>query len=200
MTKEARSRIGRPTTPGAEGEKSTLSVRASADLKDRLVRASGESGRSLSAEAEFRLEQSFRDERRPLFAAMDLAFGRELAGILIVAGQAMARTRDFDPFPDLKRGDAWVYDQMVKAAAIVLDAFRPAGAIEPPETPSVAAGEDARRLFAISEETARNRLFQLTLDSPGWSDPARELMGEDLVNRARAVLDRQGLGWEVLEE
>lgn len=55
--------MGRPTTPGRDGEKATLGIHASASLKMRLIDASKVSGRSLSAEAEFRLEQSFRDDR-----------------------------------------------------------------------------------------------------------------------------------------
>ena len=52
-------RAGRPTTAPREGEKATLGIRASASLKDRLLAAAEVSARSLSAEAEFRLEQSF---------------------------------------------------------------------------------------------------------------------------------------------
>lgn len=56
---KAKRRVGRPTTAAKEGEKAALGIRATAALKRRLQEASVISGRSLSAEAEFRLERSF---------------------------------------------------------------------------------------------------------------------------------------------
>ncbi len=53
---------GRPTTVAREGEKATLGIRAAPSLKMKLLAAAKVSARSLSAEAEFRLEQSFRDD------------------------------------------------------------------------------------------------------------------------------------------
>jgi hypothetical protein len=52
-------RIGRPTVPAKAGEKATLTLRVTADIKTRLETAAVQSGRSLSAEAEQRLERSF---------------------------------------------------------------------------------------------------------------------------------------------
>jgi hypothetical protein len=52
-------RIGRPTVPAKSGEKATLTLRVTADIKTRLETAAVQSGRSLSAEAEQRLERSF---------------------------------------------------------------------------------------------------------------------------------------------
>jgi hypothetical protein len=60
---ERSKRIGRPTKAGKEGEKSALGVRASAELKQRLIHAAERNGRSLSQEAEMRLERSFSEER-----------------------------------------------------------------------------------------------------------------------------------------
>lgn len=61
---ERRPRLhGRPTTEPRHGEKTTLSVRASPQLKARLLDAMKASGRSLSEEAEMRLEMSFKDDR-----------------------------------------------------------------------------------------------------------------------------------------
>lgn len=56
---EKRRRTGRPTTAPVEGQKSTLSIRASANLKRNLQSAAEANARSLSQEAELRLEQSF---------------------------------------------------------------------------------------------------------------------------------------------
>jgi len=44
-------------------KRKTLSTRITSGLRDRLDKSADESGRSLSQEIEFRLEQSFRDEK-----------------------------------------------------------------------------------------------------------------------------------------
>lgn len=59
---QERKRVGRPTTPGKAGEKASLGVRVSPALKARLIWAAEENGRSLSQEAELRLERSFETE------------------------------------------------------------------------------------------------------------------------------------------
>ena len=52
-------RRGRPTKPPVEGTRVMLGLRVTANIKRKLEAAAIESGRSLSQEAEFRLEQSF---------------------------------------------------------------------------------------------------------------------------------------------
>jgi hypothetical protein len=54
-----KKRIGRPTRPPKPGERVTLGLRVTAELKNRIEAAANEKGRSLSQEAEFRLERSF---------------------------------------------------------------------------------------------------------------------------------------------
>jgi hypothetical protein len=63
-------RRGRPIKPGGSvrGERVPLSLRVSAEVRDELEQAAIQSGRSLSQEAEFRLETSF--EREFLLKAM----------------------------------------------------------------------------------------------------------------------------------
>jgi hypothetical protein len=67
---EGKRRSGRPTTAPRAGEKATLGIRASAELKGRLLEVAAVNDRSLSAEAEIRLEQSFR-----AYDVMAAAFG-----------------------------------------------------------------------------------------------------------------------------
>jgi hypothetical protein len=55
----AKRRVGRPTRPPRSGERVTLGLRVTADLKRKLEKDAGKSGRSLSQEAEIRLEQSY---------------------------------------------------------------------------------------------------------------------------------------------
>ena len=54
--------MGRPlrATPPTPGERVPLSLRVTADIRTRLEEAALESGRSLSQEAEMRLERSIR--------------------------------------------------------------------------------------------------------------------------------------------
>jgi hypothetical protein len=56
-------RIGRPTKPPVEGERVPLGLRVTAEAKRKLEEAAIKSGRSISQEAELRIERSFDDER-----------------------------------------------------------------------------------------------------------------------------------------
>ena len=55
-------RIGRPTKAPKAGDRVSLGLRVTAEIKSRLDAAAMISGRSQSQEAELRLEQSFRDD------------------------------------------------------------------------------------------------------------------------------------------
>ena len=57
-----RKRMGRPMKPPTEGERVALGLRVTAEMKRKIEAAALESGRSISAEAELRLEQSFERE------------------------------------------------------------------------------------------------------------------------------------------
>lgn len=84
-----KKRGGRPTTKPIEGQKATLGIRASADLKTSLNESAKRNGRSLSQEAELRLEQSFRNEGL-LEEALGMAYGRIDSDLLIsVLGEIM---------------------------------------------------------------------------------------------------------------
>ena len=57
-----RKRIGRPPISIADGTRAGVGFRVTSRLKAQIRAAADASGRSLSQEIEFRLEQSFRDE------------------------------------------------------------------------------------------------------------------------------------------
>ena len=57
-----RPRIGRPPADGKQARGDYVGFRSSSSLKAKLEQAAKASGRSLSGESQFRLEQSFRDE------------------------------------------------------------------------------------------------------------------------------------------
>ena len=85
------ARPGRPSKAGkrATGKRYPLNMRTTAAIRERLVEAAAQSGRSLAQEVEARLERSFRDQRL-LDQVLELAYGRQLAGVIIALGGAMA--------------------------------------------------------------------------------------------------------------
>ena len=79
---EKPKRIGRPTKAPKPGERVSLGLRVTADIKQKLDEAAARSGRSQSQEAELRLERSFeREELLP--EVLTLAYGKPLADVLI---------------------------------------------------------------------------------------------------------------------
>jgi len=73
---EKRKRLGRPTKPPTPGERVPVGFRITAQTKQKLEAAAIESGRSLSQEAELRLEQSF--EREWIVKSLQLWLKKEI--------------------------------------------------------------------------------------------------------------------------
>ena len=127
-------RRGRPTSEPEPGVRVPLSLRTTPDLKLQLGSAAEAKGRSLSQEAELRLEQSFRDEGL-LGDVLGLAYGPHLAGLLLSIGWAMedtGRQAAFGAEPTIEAADNWfddpyAFDQAARAAATILLAARPRG-------------------------------------------------------------------------
>src|SRR4051794_23704862 len=92
---ETSKRVGRPRIrPESEGAGDYVGFRAPRELKEKLAAAAAASGRSLSTEAQFRLERSF--EREQLVAdllgqALALRYGAAFASILRDLATAMDR-------------------------------------------------------------------------------------------------------------
>ena len=59
-----KKRRGRPALPPGEGKKIPLNMRTTQEIRDKLESAAKQSGRSLTHEVEYRVEQSFRQEAR----------------------------------------------------------------------------------------------------------------------------------------
>src|SRR5215469_9452343 len=123
--------LGRPRE---FGERLPLGLRVTKELKRKLRDISHESGRSLSQEAEFRLEQTFKSSTT-LFDALDLAYGRHTAGLVLAIAVAMQTTGtrclmlsqwNFEGCEDWL-ADPYAFDQAAQAANSILEPFRPAG-------------------------------------------------------------------------
>ena len=132
MAQTQRRSPGRPVTAATQGQKATLGIRASASLKDRLFEAATRNGRSLSAEAETRLELSFAGEVVGAEAqrlALELMYGADGAVLMQLLGRIVAaEPRTF--------GDGWTrnptaYALMEKRIAHAFAQLRPKGDPEP---------------------------------------------------------------------
>jgi hypothetical protein len=181
-------RLGRPPLKAVNRRKHTLSVRVREKLRRQLEQSAEEEGRTLSQEVEFRVEQSF-DRTELVFDSMKLAYGAELAGLLMLIGRAMSgagRTSGLKGNTVQFTGTEWLadpfaYEQALNAAVAVLKGLRPPGR-------AVAAGGDAK--FA---ETMK--VFMRTSNSNSWGESYGKsvldvLRGKESVVRATDWIER----------
>ena len=76
---------GRPPLDPGVAKRASFNTRLRPALKLALETAAKQEGRSLSEEIEFRLERSL-DEERHLADALELGFGRQVAGLMLAIG------------------------------------------------------------------------------------------------------------------
>ena len=86
-------RVGRPIKEVEEGERAALSLRVRPMIKKKLEEAADLNGRSLSQEAEFRLEHTF-DRESLLSEVIKLAFGKDWASFIIFNGVRFKQFND----------------------------------------------------------------------------------------------------------
>jgi TraY domain len=136
---ETKRKAGRPGKEPAAGERVGLSLRVTPETKRALDAAAAASGRSLSQEAEMRLERAFQDEQL-LPQLLDLAYGRDTAGLLLLIGECLRDTAAhaaafsgarLEPRPDWM-SRPWVYRQAEDAIAALLAALEPPGTRDAP--------------------------------------------------------------------
>jgi hypothetical protein len=109
-------------------------------MKRLLDEAAANSGRSQSQEAEMRLEHSF-DRLSLLPEVLRLVYGRDLAAVLIMLGDAMQIVGEKGGFyttETVEGVENWLevpyaFDQAAKAANHVLEILRPPGEIKLPD-------------------------------------------------------------------
>lgn len=123
----------------AKGKRYAMNMRTTAEVRQQLEAAASSSGRSLAQEIEFRIERSLLEERS-MIEALELSYGPELAGILLMLGEAMkdaGRTTGFMATHTLEGSQRWwdnayAFSQAHEAALTVLDAMKPPGEPSPP--------------------------------------------------------------------
>lgn len=197
-------RRGRKAHTASPGERVSLGLKVTPDIKNKLDAAARINGRSQSQEAEARIEQSFRAELQ-VDDALELIFGRRLAGLLLAAGHVMRETggiaaiavarhrngnRDEILDDENWLNDAYCADQAIQAANTILEAVRPAGET----TPEWAQGLEGSKFPEIDHPLAlgRNRAERLliSLTSPAPDGPIYRIqrsiwkkLGSEMVGR-----------------
>jgi hypothetical protein len=174
---ERRKRVGRPGREPLPGERVGLSLRVTPEVKRSLDAAAERSGRSLSLEAELRLE-SFSKDEHSLREALALAYGHRIAGLLLKIGDAMKAAAndalaltflsgvdhdaldDHDGHPDAPLNaplpykdaldDPLHYEQVEAAARTVLEwAKPPEQDREPPQAPPLLSPKERKAWQAV---------------------------------------------------
>jgi hypothetical protein len=199
---QGQKRRGRPARTPQPGERVPMSWRVTPELKAQLDRVAAQSGRSVAQEIEQRLEASFQDERR-LKDALDLTLGPQFSGIVILLAHAMRDASRIahsvaqfyarhyssgEAPPDDWVSDPFSYDQMVRAAIMILEALRPEGERVPASllNPRIVHGVD---LTEMDRNVAR---AVVTPYLEALSDPTTSA---DAVSR-----DHQRIGAEIREK
>jgi hypothetical protein len=158
---------GRPPKAIEARKRNNVTIRVRDALKQQLETQAEANQRSLSEETEARLERSF--DRQGLLAALELAFGRQMAGVLIALGSIMTlygsttvrrkSIRDKNHPAGTWLSDSDAYGLAMAAAVDFLDRARPP--IQSPDPkcveehelkgPEFIAGEMARAIRQTSE-------------------------------------------------
>jgi hypothetical protein len=179
---------GRPALAPGEGKKYPLAIRSTRELKAALVKASQASGRSMAQEIEHRLEQSLDDERH-LADALELGFGRQAAGLMLLIGcvikpllaQRPARGR----VPGLSGHRAFA--EMSDAINALLELLNPRGE---PAWLGYLTERDGPAAVETVLQTALPITFPGELDDDNivWSPVIRAWLGEAVITRLQKRL------------
>jgi hypothetical protein len=199
---------GRPRSVRPAGQRSTLSLRITAELFEQLNKEAKAKGKTLSAVAETRLEFAGRDERR-LDQALELVYGRQLAGLLTLFGHVMrevGRSAGFSSTYTLEGAENWMtnpyaYGQVAKAANLIFKRFRPEGDPAPPPymkgKPFGPDGIDLERAARILGEGAARAYLEavadpeeaISADLKRIGTEVGQQLGPDVVERIRQNID-----------
>jgi uncharacterized protein (DUF1778 family) len=99
-----------------------MSFRVTPEFKANLDRAAKKSGRSLAQEIELRLELSL-DEERHLADALEIGFGRQIAGVMLAIGHVMKEAAR----PDELFEDSEAFRLTVESVNLLLELIDPGG-------------------------------------------------------------------------
>jgi hypothetical protein len=138
-------RIGRPTKPPTAGERIQIGVQVAPKVKGRLDADAEKNHRSLSREAELRLEGSF-DRQDLLTDVLSLAYGRRVGAILMILGTVMGQAGIYELYSkaggplldDSNDLTSWLddpdaFEQAMLGVLAALEKLRPEGGISEPK-------------------------------------------------------------------
>jgi hypothetical protein len=183
-------------------KRNLVAVRVRDELKTMLETAAQTSQRSLSEEAERRLEESI-TVAETSHRAFDLAFGRDTTALLLVLAKVMKTTGEHAAFAvthSLDGGSKWLsepyaYEQVAQAVSAVLEMLRPEGEILAP-TMKGGPPEIAGLYEYLGVGFARGIVSQVAeqglVGRDEWALPVRARLGKDLLERLKrnALPDR----------
>ena len=187
--------MSEPRRPGRrpkDQKRLPLSIRITPALRTRLVSAAAANGRSITQEAELRLEQTV-DQERSLVDALELGFGRQVAAVMLTIGYVIKGMQ-----PDRRPGDiGWLSDpevfrEIIDSINLLLQAIDP--------HPHPAAWAALRRSWNHADQgdpALYASVMARTIADPDYADDftplipvIRSWIGEAVVARLR---DRLGL-------
>jgi hypothetical protein len=155
MTNKKRAAGGgrKPHGP-ISGNAGWLQARITVDLHDRLKRAAGENGRSVSQEAQVRLKESF-DLPTELQKAWGAPHIKALAQLVSRAVRSVETSAGVNPFAEDAGDLAWHRNPFTHAAVIaaistILAHYKPPGAVKLPK-------EVERRTAWIEQESGKEQ-------------------------------------------
>jgi hypothetical protein len=187
------------------GKRYPLNMRTTKAIRDKLERAAAAAGRSLAQEVELRLERSFLVQEL-MVDGLELAFGRQLAAVLLMLGGAMkitGETTSFHLTPALERRPNWLevpyaFDQSVKAVNLLLEALRPLGKIKLPAaalreaTPGTPPGLEPSQIYPrLGEVLACHLLREVATGNSVLSEVVydshriHKMLGRALIDRIK---------------
>ncbi len=188
-------RRGRPPLKPDSRRSYKLSVTIRERLRRQLEQSAEEEGRTLSQEVEYRIERSF-ERAELMWEMMELAYGREAAALLVVMARAMAdagRASGYRHSPTGNEGASWLddrfaYEQAQKAAATILEKFKPPKWTEQPNISNERFLETMRVLTKSTDSKtwgewfAKNVLDGLrgeesTVKDQRWINRTKDMLG-----------------------
>jgi hypothetical protein len=198
MAATAKKRPGRPRTRTTEQPGDYVGFRCPRKLKGLLEDAAAASGRSISTEAQFRIENSFRDQR--LFdEALDIEYGEGTAGIPALLKEVIKSIAS-DCVPSAGTpGATWMshpvtFDQVIQAINLALDMLRPPGDPNHLSLSDMLSSDGLDpAMWKKAGQIRAARLLDAVVDPPAAkaglgprAKPLADKLGPELVDRIRA--------------
>lgn len=162
----------------SEGNRIQIGARVSPRIKAMLDESAQESGRSVSQEAEWRIEATYRSNNL-LTDTLCLRYGERLGAILRIVGDAAAQALRYVPNETPEDVEAWTqspyaFNQVKLAINEALTHSQPKGEIVVPRARHEMVQQYADQLGAL----AARRILQDVVDPPEIDAPAQRLSAE----------------------